>query len=140
VLGQALFLLQLTALLVSVAWLRRHLARLSTAEGVHRCRLRALGRLVQIVLGVALLSGALGYLRLARVLEFIAIGMPMWGLVLWGVVRLSDAVVGWALRARPLRLLRAGQEHRPPLERPPPRTTRVRAVIFRAMGAARALA
>jgi len=140
VLEQALFLLQLTALLVSVAWLRRHLARLSTAEGVHRRRLRALGRFVQIVVGVALLSGALGYLRLARVLEFIAIGMPMWGLVLWGVVRLSDALVGWALRARPLRLLRTVQEHRLSLERRLLRITRVGAVIFWALGMAGSLA
>jgi len=140
VLEQALFLLELTALLVSVAWVRRHLATESMAEGVQLRRLRALGRFVQIVVGVALLSGALGYLRLARVLEFIAIGMPMWGLVLWAVVRLSDAVVGWALRARPLRLLRAVQEHRLPLERRLLRITRVGAAIFWAFGVAGALA
>jgi potassium-dependent mechanosensitive channel len=140
VLEQALFLLQLAALLVAVAWLRRHLARLSTAEGVHRLRLRTLGRVVQIVVGVAFLSASLGYLRLARLLEFLAIGMPMWGLVLWAVVRLSDAVVGWALRVRPLRLLRTVQEHRLPVERRLLSITRVGAVIFWAASVAGALA
>ena len=140
VLEQALFLLQLAVLLVAVAWLRGHLARLSAAEGVQRLRLRTLGRVVQVVVGVALLSASLGYLRLARLLEFLAIGMPMWGLVLWAVVRLSDAVVGWALRVRPLRLLRAVQEHRLPVERRLLSITRVGAVIFWAASVAGALA
>ena len=139
VLEQTLILVQLAAFLVAVTWLRRHLAAQSTVEESHR-RLCALGRIVQIIAGVAFLSGALGYLRLARLLEFIAIGMPMWGLVLWAVVRLSDAVVGWALRARPLRLLRAVQEHRLPLERRLLAITRVVAVIFWATSVAGVLA
>src|SRR5262249_40370436 len=122
-----------------VAWLRRRLATQSTADGVHR-RLRTLGRLVQIVVAVALLSGALGYMRLARVLEFIAIGMPLWGLLLCAVVRLREAGGGWALRGGPVRLRRAVQEHRLPLERRLLRITRVGAVIFWAFGVAGALA
>jgi small-conductance mechanosensitive channel len=142
VLEQSLFLLQLVALLVAVALVRRHLAgvALSQSAEVHRDRLRRLGRFVQVLAAVALIAGALGYLRLARLLEFFAIGMPMWGMVLWGVVRLSDALVGFALRSRPLRLLRAVQEHRLPLERRVIAITRFCAVLFWAMSVAGVLA
>src|SRR5262249_10040281 len=115
VLEQALFLVELAALLGAVAWARRRLAT-TAARGSRRRRLAQLRRLVLVMVAVALVAGALGYLRLARTLEFAAIGMPMWALVLWAVVRLTDAVVGWALRVRPLRLLRAVQQHRLPLE------------------------
>ena len=139
-LEQALFLLQLVALLFSVAALRRHFAHVAPNEDVWRRRLRRLGRFVQVMAGVALLAGALGYMRLARLLEFFAIGVPMWGMVLWGVVRLSDALVGFALRSRPLRLLRAVQEHRLPLERRVIAITRFFAVLFWAMSVASVLA
>jgi potassium efflux system protein len=129
VLEQAVFLVQLAALLVAVAWLRRPLAPMAPAESRRR-RLAQLRRLVLGLVAVALVAGALGYMRLARALEFAAVGMPMWALVLWAVVRLSDAVVGWALRVRPLRLLRAVQEYRLPLERRLLRVSRIGAVLF----------
>ncbi len=140
VLEQALFLLQLLGILVAVAWVRRRLAGVAVGEGIHRRRLRRLGRVIQVLAAVALVAGALGYLRLARLLGFFAVGMPMWAIVLWAVVRLSDALVGWALRARPLRLLRAVQEHRLPLERRVIAVTRFGAVLFGVMSVAGALA
>jgi small-conductance mechanosensitive channel len=135
VLEQALFLVELAALLGAVVWARRRLATTAAGESRRR-RLAQLRRLVLVMVAVALVAGALGYLRLARTLEFAAIGMPMWALVLWAVVRLTDAVVGWALRVRPLRLLRAVQQHRLPLERRLLRVSRIGAVLFWAMSVA----
>jgi small-conductance mechanosensitive channel len=56
-------------------------------------------------------------MRLARLIEFVVVSVALSGLLLFALVRIVDAMLGVALRVRPLRLLRAVQEHRTSLER-----------------------
>ncbi len=114
-LEQAVLQLQLLALIVAAVWLHRH-GSVHVADEVARERWR---RGTLAVAGLAVLaSGAamLGYTRLARLAEFTVISVALSGLILFALVRIADAMLGVALRVRPLRLLRAVQENRPRLE------------------------
>ena len=113
-LEQAVLQLQLLTLVAAAVWLHR-----SPIDGVPEA-LRARwqrGTLVVVVLATtASMAAILGYMRLARLIEFFVITVAYSGLLLFALVRISDAMLGVALRVRPLRLLRAVQEHRTGLE------------------------
>jgi potassium-dependent mechanosensitive channel len=138
-LEQVIFLVQLVALVLAVGWLRRHFIP-NAADEDRRRRRAQIGYVVLLLASVALVAGAAGYLRLARAIEFALISAAQWALVLWALVRISDAIVAWALRVRPLRLLRAVQEHRAGLERSLQRVVHVLAVVFWAISLASILA
>jgi small-conductance mechanosensitive channel len=139
VLEQLVFLVQLVALVAAVAWLRRDLVA-KAEDDDRRRRRQQIGHVVLGLACAALVAGAAGYLRLARAIEFALIGAAQWALVLWALVRISDALVAWALRVRPLRLLRAVQEHRAGLERSLQGVFHVLAVVFWAVSVASILA
>jgi len=137
-LEQALFLLELFVLVLAIFLLHRHQMRAEVAD-VNRQRSEGIGRFALMLAVVALLAAALGWVRLARAVEFALVSAAMWALILWALVRLSDALLGWALRVRPLRLLRAVQEHREPLERRLQGILRLAATVFWGVGVADAL-
>jgi potassium efflux system protein len=136
---QAVFLAQLVALVAAVEWLRRRLTSGEMDEDRRRRRLQIGGGVLALAC-VALVAGMGGYLRLSRAIEFALIVSAQWALVLWALVRISDAFVAWALRVRPLRLLRAVQEHRAGLERSLQRVFHLLAGVFWAMSVASILA
>jgi potassium efflux system protein len=138
-LEQLVFLVQLGALVLSVEWLRRHLVALAPDE-YRRQRRQQVGQVVVVLAYAALVAGATGYLRLARAIEFALISAAQWALVLWALVQISDALVACALRVRPLRLLRAVQDHRAGVERGVQRVFHVLAVVFWAISVANVLA
>jgi len=138
-LEQAIFLLQLVALVVGVAWLRRHLARVETDERRRR-RWEQLGRAALVLATVALVAALLGWLRLARAIEFALVAAGQYALVLWALVRLAEALLAWALRVRPLRLLCSVQEHREAVERRLQGLARLAATLLWGVGLAHGLA
>jgi potassium-dependent mechanosensitive channel len=137
-LEQAIFLLELFALTAAIVWLHRHMRKVEVVA-INREYWARIGRVALLLSAVALGAGALGWLRLARATEFVLISSAQWALILWALVRLSDAILAWALRVRPLRLLRAVQEHREPLERRLQRIFRLAATLFWGVGVADAL-
>ena len=137
-LEQAIFLAELVGLVLAVAWLRRHLMR-GEPDDASRERWDRIGRVALCLAGGALTAGALGWLRLARLVEFAVVSAAQWALILWALVRLSDALVAWALRVRPLRQLRAVQEHRAGVERRLQGVLRLAALLFWSVGLLSAL-
>jgi small-conductance mechanosensitive channel len=118
-LEQVMFLVEMTAVLLALAWLRRGMHRTASAV-VHTRRAHVAAQLagaLQIVVAGAVIAGALGYMRFARVLEIAVLGSSYVAAVLVVAVRVTEALVGYALRVRPLRLLRIVQEHRLTIER-----------------------
>jgi potassium efflux system protein len=114
-LEQLTFVVQLLLLVLALAWLRRSLARADIQAG-RRQRWEHGVRLALVAAAVAFGAAALGWIRLARALEFVLVAAAVYALVLWGLVRLSDAILAWSLRVRPLRQLRAVQAHRAAVE------------------------
>jgi potassium-dependent mechanosensitive channel len=72
--------------------------------------------LVVLVLGVALATGAVGYMRLARLLASGLFAGGALALTLYACVRVLTGVAAFGLRIWPLRLLRMVQHHRELLE------------------------
>lgn len=136
---QAVFLVQVVALVAAVEWLRRRLTS-GEMDEERRRRRQQIGGGVLALACVALVAGMGGYLRLARAIEFALIGAAQWALVLGALVRISDGFVAWALRVRPLRLLRAVQEHRTGLERSLQHVFHLLAGVFWAISVASILA
>ena len=137
-LEQGIFLVELFGLVLAIAWLRRHLMREALADA-SRERWDRIGRVALCLAAVALVAGALGWVRLARLVEFVLVSAAQWALILWALVRLSDALLAWALRVRPLRQLRAAQEHRAGVERRLQGILRLAALIFWSVGLLSAL-
>ena len=119
-LEQELLLIEMLAAagLLAVALLSRR--GREAAERYRQSRLLlAIGlgaRLALLAAGVALVSGAVGNMSLARLLGSTVINSSYLALVLYAGVRVADAVVAFLLRARPLRLLQSAARHRPRLE------------------------
>ena len=80
------------------------------------------------VLAVAGMAGALGYMRLARLLATAVVASDYAGLVLYAGVRVGDGLLAYVLAAGPLTLLRMVQHHRPLLRRRAQRALRVVAI------------
>lgn len=68
-------------------------------------------------LASAVLAGAFGYMRLARLLGTEVLASSYIALVLYAGVRVGQGLVVYVLRARPLRTLRMVQQHRELLQR-----------------------
>ena len=94
--------------------------RHSSHEGPQMGRLSAFrvgARLVMLTFAVALVGGALGYMRLARLLASGLLGSGALALTLYAAVRVVVGIAAFALRVWPLGLLRMVQHHRELLER-----------------------
>jgi potassium-dependent mechanosensitive channel len=118
--GQTILLLEtLTGigLLGWSLWLGHLRSKAAPANGSARMHaLRAIAGLVLAILGTALVAGAFGYMRLARLEVSSILGGSVWALALYAYVRVSSGVVAFALRVWPLRLLQMVQHHRDLLE------------------------
>ena len=114
-LDQAVYLLEMLASILLILWLRA----VWRTSGISTSTLpRAMvGTAVLLVaFGTAFTAGALGYMHLARMIGTGALGSSYAGLVMAVGVRAIRDLVAYALRVRPLRLLRAVQRHRPVIE------------------------
>ncbi len=138
-LEQAIFLVELLGLILAIAWLRRRLVSEELTDAT-RERWDLVGRVTLWLAAGSLAAAAFGWLRLARAVEFTLITAALWALILWTLVRLADALLAWALRVRPLRQLRAVQEHRVAVEGRLQGLVRLAATLFWGAGVASALA
>jgi small-conductance mechanosensitive channel len=121
VLEQALLALEMLAGMAGLAYAltRGGLRRPSPpAPETNRLRgFRVTAVVVLLTLAVTLVAGALGHMRLARLLASGVLGGGVLALTLYAGVRVAVGVVAFALRVWPLRLLRMVQHHRDLLER-----------------------
>ena len=120
-LGQALFALEMVVGMAVLAYALTFGAfRRVSVAGAETEWLRAFrvgSGLVLLVLGVALVTGAVGYMRLARLLASSLFAGGALALTLYACLRVLTGVAAFALRIWPLRLLRMVQHHRELLER-----------------------
>jgi potassium-dependent mechanosensitive channel len=86
-------------------------------EGGRLAAYRGVARLIVVVFGVALVAGAVGYVRLARLLASSVLGSGALALMLYAAVQVLVGVVAFAFRVWPLRTLQMVQHHRDLLER-----------------------
>jgi potassium-dependent mechanosensitive channel len=100
--------------------LRQRAGEASETEQLRGFRAGAI--LVILVFTTALVAGAVGYMRLARLLGAGMLGSAALAVSLFAVVRVATALVAFLLRGWPFRLLRMVQHNRDFLER---RVTRV---------------
>jgi potassium efflux system protein len=118
---QALILLEmfagvtLLAVLLTVESLRR--SRSQATELARLNAFRVAATLVLLSLAAGLVAGALGYVRLARLLTSVIFGGGALALALFAYVRVLGGVVAFVLRVWPLRLLQMVQHHCKLLER-----------------------
>jgi small-conductance mechanosensitive channel len=118
---QAAIMLEILAGMAVLGWMLifGHLRQSQTksAASARLTRLRASAFIILLVLGVGLLAGALGYIRLARLTtSSLLIGGAL-ALTLYAYLRVTGSVVAFALHVWPLRLLRMVQRHRDLVER-----------------------
>lgn len=114
-LDQAVYLVEMLASILMLLWLRAAWrATKSAASTLPRALTGTAVLLLAFV--TAFTAGALGYMHLARVIGTGALGASYAGLVMAAAVRALRDLIAYALRVRPLRLLRAVQLHRPLIE------------------------
>ncbi|MEW6269315.1 MAG: mechanosensitive ion channel domain-containing protein [Thermodesulfobacteriota bacterium] len=117
---QTILIVEMAAGMVVLAWMLRTGrfgadAADETPSALQRV-LRHGARVVVLSFAVALASGLLGYMRLAHVLGGGVLTGIYLAAALFACVRALDGLVAYALRARPLRLLRMVRRHRPMLQ------------------------
>lgn len=120
-LGQLLVVLEALAAMAVLGWsLAYGNLQRSLTQTIGPARLRALrlaASLVVVILGVGLVSGIVGYMRVARLLvSCVLIGGAL-ALALSASVKILCALVAFGLRVWPLRLLHMVHHHRDLLER-----------------------
>jgi potassium efflux system protein len=116
--GRPLFLAQMLAGALFFAWFRQaRLRRIEPADAEklgHVLRIVRFGSLAVIpFFVVSLAANALGYVNLARLVGEGVLRSLYAAVVLYVVFRIVDAVVAFALRFRPLSLLRMARAHAP---------------------------
>jgi len=118
---QAVILIEILAGMAVLGWaltlgnLRRsneHAGTLARLAGI-----RVTASFILLIFAVGLVAGALGYIRLARLLISTVIAGSVLALALFAYVRVIVGVVAFALRVWPFRLLHMVQHHRELLER-----------------------
>jgi potassium-dependent mechanosensitive channel len=114
-LDQVVYLIEMLASVLLIVWLRAAWqASRIRASTLPRAQAGTAALLVAFLM--AFVAGALGYMHLARMIGTGALGSSYAGLVMAVGVRAIRDLVAYALRVRPLRLLRAVQLHRPLIE------------------------
>jgi small-conductance mechanosensitive channel len=117
-LEQQIFLLEMLALVATLAWWLASRRRAGTAETTRWERALNVGaRLLLVIFAAALISGAAGHMRLALLLGAGILGNGYLALVFYAGLRVADGLVAFALRVRPLSSLGMVHRHRPLLER-----------------------
>jgi small-conductance mechanosensitive channel len=114
-LDQVVYLTEMLASILMLLWLRAawRASRIS-ASTLPRALMGT--AILLAAFATALTTGALGYMHLARMIGTGALGASYVGLVMAVAVRALRDLIAYALRVRPLRLLRAVQRHRPVIE------------------------
>jgi small-conductance mechanosensitive channel len=130
---QILFLLEMLAGIALMAWLLRprRLAGVELSEE-QRAGLRPLGIASRVLFAsfvFALVSGATGYMQLARLVGGGALTSIYIALALFASLRAADGLLTFALRAWPLRQLRLVGSHRDVLHRQLNRLLQISAVL-----------
>jgi small-conductance mechanosensitive channel len=121
-LEQAILMVEMAAgAVVLIAMLHRHLFDDDDEAGAMHTRttttLRIAARTVLAGFVLALASGLLGYMRLAHLIGAGTLGAVYLATAIFACVRALDGLVAYALRARPLRMLRMVRRHRPTIQR-----------------------
>ena len=129
---QVLFLVEMLAGIALMAWVLRprRLTGVELSEDQQRALL-PLGfaaRVLLVCFGFALVSGAMGYMQLARLVGGSALTSSYFALAVYAGVRAADGLLAFALRVRPLRLLRLVSLHRDSLRHRGKKLLRVAAV------------
>ena len=114
-LDQVVYLIEMLASTLLMIWLRTAWRR-STLRASTLPRANAGTTVLLFAFLTAFVAGALGYMHLARMIGSGALGSSYAGLVMAVGVRALRDLVAYALRMRPLRLLRVVQLHRPLIE------------------------
>ena len=119
-LEQLIFLFEMLAGVVVLAWWivsrRPRPRRAEEPVSGTSAALRIGACLVLLAFAAAFLAGATGYMSLALLLGSGVLGSGYLALVFYAGVRVGDALVAFALRVRPLRLLGMVERRRPVLE------------------------
>lgn len=114
--SRLLFLAEMFGGILFLTWLIKS-ARLSEVPGEERDRLwRTIGTAARIALAffaVAFIASALGYVSLADLLGSAVLSSAYVAVILYAAVKIADGLIMFALRVRPLVLLRMVREHRP---------------------------
>ena len=105
------FLIEMLVAAGLMAWLRAT-GRLPTLAGREVAPRRAAATVLLVAFATAFVTGALGYTNLARLIGIGALASSYLGLVIIVIIRALRDLMAYALRARPLRLLRVVQLHR----------------------------
>ena len=119
---QVLLLLEMLAAMAGLAWLlgSGRLGRAPAGERSAPERLRAMRLAAGIALGTCAASfatAAYGNISLARLLGSGLLGSAFMAILLYAALQVTDGLVAFALRVRPLRLLGMVERHRDLLER-----------------------
>ncbi len=130
---QVMFLLEMLAGMALMGWVLRP----RRLEGVELTQeqmsaLRPLGFVAKLLLAcftLALATGASGYMQLARLIGGGVLTCTYAALAFYASLRAADGLLAFALRVRPLRLLRFVNTHREALRRRVHRVLRVSAVL-----------
>jgi len=116
-LEQTILLVEMVAGIVVLLWMLRRgdldSPNATDGESAASSTLRSAARVMLGMFVLALLSGLLGYMRLAHLLGGGTLVGAYLATGLFACVRALDGLVAYALRARPLRLLRMVRRHRP---------------------------
>lgn len=114
-LDQVVYLAEMLASVLLILWLRKAW-RASTISTTNLARAQVGTAALLLAFGTAFTAGALGYMHLARMIGTGALGASYAGLVMTVAVRAIRDLITYALRVRPLRLLRVVPLHRPLIE------------------------
>jgi len=119
-LEQTILLLEMAIGVVVLVWMLRRgdldPPESDDTDSSASSRLRTGARVVLGAFALALVSGLLGYMRLAHLVGGGTLISAYLATALFACVRALDGLVAYALRARPLRLLRMVRRHRPLLQ------------------------
>ena len=114
-LDQVVYLIEMLASVLLLLWLRAAW-RMSDTPMSTLPRALVGTTVLLAAFATAFVAGALGYMQLAHVIGTGALGASYAGLVMAVAVRAVRDLVAYALRVRPLRLLRSVQRHGPLIE------------------------
>jgi potassium efflux system protein len=120
---QSVLMVQMAAGALAVAWmLHRHIFDVDKddVDPLHvrtAIALRTAARVMLVSFAISFAAGLAGYMRLAHMLGSGTLGAVYLAAALFACVRALDGLIAFALRARPLKLLRMVRRHRPSLQR-----------------------
>jgi small-conductance mechanosensitive channel len=115
VVSRLLFLGEMIGGIIFLAWLSRpkRLANVSAEESGRFLKIiTTVARIGLVVFALAIFANALGYVSLANLLGNGVLRSAYVAVILYSLTRILDGLIMFALRVRPLSLLRMAREHR----------------------------